>query len=391
MAAINLTAAAIERLKYKPSGPSRQVLWDAKVRGLGVRVTPANGRQYVLHYRFHGRSRLISLGRVEDFKNVSQAREKALETLRGARHEKRDPLVERQREAAAGTVGQMLDRWLAFIAKRRSVRTHRDYKYFVDERLKPEFGRHRPTDVTRPDVRRFHARMTEQRGPVHANRVIQALRSAYGWIGRQDDATLPSGFANPVQGIEFNREKTRDEFLRSDELSAVAREIDAESNPWVRGYIWLVLLTAARGIELIRLKWTDVDLERGELVLRDTKNKTDFRQHLSEAAVEVLRNIPKAGSPYVFPPQRSDGEAGHMSRPRDAWYSILERAGVSRRVWLHDLRRTAGVLLGSRRFTAEQIARQLNHKSNVTAKVYVRIADELQQDMADALAGATRA
>jgi integrase len=77
-----------------------------------------------------------------------------------------------------------------------------------------------------------------------------------------------------------------------------------------------------------------------------------------------------------------------MARPRKAWDGVLKRAGIARRVTLHDLRRSAGVLLSSRGFTAEQIARQLNHKSNVTAKIYVKISDDLQQRMADTLGSA---
>src|SRR5580704_9756675 len=107
MASSNLTAAAIKGLRYDPNGPSRQVRWDAKVRGLGVRVTPAGSRQYVLHYRFHGRSRLMSLGPVGDFTNVTDVRDTAREHLRLLRREQRDPLAERRRERAAGTASQM--------------------------------------------------------------------------------------------------------------------------------------------------------------------------------------------------------------------------------------------------------------------------------------------
>ena len=112
------------------------------------------------------------------------------------------------------------------VAKKRATRTHAEYKYLVDQ-LKPEVGRHRPTDLTRPEVRRLHARFTERRGPVAANRAAAILRAAYGWALKQDDGTLPTGFQNPVLGIEFNREKPRDEFVRPEELPAlevVARE-----------------------------------------------------------------------------------------------------------------------------------------------------------------------
>ena len=387
MATLNLTAASIERLQYDPSGPSRQVLWDAKVSGLGVRVTPSNGRQFVLHYRRHGRSRLMSLGRVQDFRNVTDARDAAREHLRLLRREGRDPLVERRKEKAAGTFSQLLDRWLEqHVDKKCKPRTAADYRWHADEILRPEFGSWRPQDVTRGDARRFHTKLTERRGPVTANRVLATLRSVFTWAGKQDDDTLPPHFVNPVKSVQFNRERSRREFLRADELPALTRELQAEKDPWVRGYLWLLLLTGARGGELLGLKWQDVDLAAGTLTLRDLKNGEDLPLRLAAAAVDVLRGIPRTSSAYVFPPRRHDGEQPHMAKPRTTWAAILKRAGISRSITFHDLRRSAGVLLSSKGFTAEQIARQPGHKSNVTAKVYVLIADEMQQKMADALA-----
>jgi len=298
------------------------------------------------------------------------------------------PLAERRRDRAAGTLSQLFDLWLAAVATKRAPRTHADYKRFVDEYLTAEIGWHRPADLTRAEVRRLHLKFTGKHGPVTANRIIQALRACYGWALKQDSDTLPANFANPVIGVEFNRERSRSEFIQPAELPALTREIQAEADPWARGFLWLLLLTGARGGELLKLKWSDVALDAVEIVLRATKNHTDFALKLSGAAIDVLRNIPRAGSDYVFPPRRSDGDELHMVRPRKAWENVLKRAGITRNVTLHDLRRSAGVLLSSRGFTAEQIARQLNHKSNITAKVYVRIADDLQQRMADVLGSA---
>lgn len=384
MATRNITAAAIAALTYNPHGADRQVLWDKKVTGLGVRVMPSGRKAYVLLFRIFGRSRLMHLGRVDDFQNVGQARDTAAEHLRRLRRDKVDPLAERRREQAAGTIKQMLEQWLAHVGKRRSPRTVADYKSYVTRYLNPEIGTRRPVDFTKGDAQRLHSRLTDRSGPVTANRVVQALRAAYGWALRSDSDTLRPDFLNPVQ-VEFNRERSRSEFIRPNELPAVTSALEAEPDPWARGFLWLLLLTGARGGELISLRWDDVSLETGELLLRQTKNHSDFNMRLSGAAVDVFRKIPRTPSPYVFPAQRADNESGYMARPRNAWEKVLERAGIKRQITLHDVRRSAGVLLSSRGFTAEQIARQLNHQSNVTAKTYVRIADDLQQKMADTL------
>ncbi|HLN48686.1 MAG TPA: site-specific integrase [Steroidobacteraceae bacterium] len=390
MATQNLTSTAIERLRYDPHGPSRQVLWDKRVPGLGVRIMPSSKCVFILLYRTLGRarrSRLMHLGRVADFRNVTEAREVASEHLRKLRRDKIDPLTERRRDQSAGTIAEMLGLWLAEVSKECAARTVADYSGYVTTYLNPAIGKYRPEELTRAEARRLHAKLTAERGAVTANRVMQALRAAYSWALKQDSDTLPPGFGNPMTAVKWNAEAARSEFIQPAELPKLTSAIQTETDPWARAYLWLLLLTGARGGELLKLRWSDVSLEAGEMVLRETKNKTDFKLKLPGAAVDLLRKIPRvAGNDHVFPPQRGEGD--HMGKPRAAWARVLKRAGISRNVTFHDLRRSAGVLLSARGFTAEQIARQLNHKSNVTAKVYVRIADNIQQRMADVLGSA---
>ena len=102
-------------------------------------------------------------------------------------------------------------------------------------------------------------------------------------------------------------------------------------------------------------------------------------------AVALLRGLPRTlGNPYVFC-GRAEGKP--INHPYKAWKRILKGAGIERRVTLHDLRRTVGSTLASHGFSTQQIGKLLNHKSDITAKVYAEIADESKQDMADTMAG----
>jgi Arm DNA-binding domain len=157
MAASNLSARAIARHVYNPGGSGRQVLWDRKVTGLGVRALASGRRVYVLSYRYQGRSRFMHLGRVADFRDVAEAREVAAEHLRRLRREQLDPLAERRRERAAGTLSQLFEQWLAQVARRRSPRTLADYRRCVDRYLVRAIGALRPAALTRVEVRRLHA------------------------------------------------------------------------------------------------------------------------------------------------------------------------------------------------------------------------------------------
>ena len=65
--------------------------------------------------------------------------------------------------------------------------------------------------------------------------------------------------------------------------------------------IRLLMLTGCRRNEILTLQRKDVDLDAGELNLKDTK--TDARVvPVSQAAVRVLATMPRvSGSPWVIP------------------------------------------------------------------------------------------
>ena len=67
---VKLTKDRIKKLEYQGNGRSRCVYWDTVLTGFGVRVYPSGKKSYVISYRFEGRKRLHTLGKVEAFRQV---------------------------------------------------------------------------------------------------------------------------------------------------------------------------------------------------------------------------------------------------------------------------------------------------------------------------------
>ena len=65
------------------------------VKGLGVRITPAGAKSYVLNYRVDGRMRRATLARAADI-SLAAARERAGRELTSIRNGETDPLQRRQ-------------------------------------------------------------------------------------------------------------------------------------------------------------------------------------------------------------------------------------------------------------------------------------------------------
>ena len=90
-----------------PTGKGWSTLWDADVRGFGLRVRSSGRRVFVVFYRRHGgEKRLLTLGRFPEL-SLEEARRLAKKTLAevvvGG-----DPLAERQRLRRAGTVAELV-------------------------------------------------------------------------------------------------------------------------------------------------------------------------------------------------------------------------------------------------------------------------------------------
>jgi len=223
--------------------------------------------------------------------------------------------------------------------------------------------------------------------PYEANRTVQLLRAAINWAITDLDwpTSELSGGNNPAHGIKLNQEKSRKEWVRPSEIPALLVAIDKEPDPWIRAFFHMLLYTGARLSELLTLRWTDVDLPNNSLTFRDTKNKTDHNLPLAPDAIDLLKAIPKTkGNPWVF---NGHKHGQHLTSPYKAWKRVLKRAEIERRVTIHDVRRTVGSLLASKGYSTQQIGKLLNHKSEITARVYAEIADEAKAEMAAAMAG----
>lgn len=112
---------------------------------------------------------------------------------------------------------------------------------------------------------------TGQRSGATLNRYLVALAALFAWARRE--RLVPRGFDAPTKYVEKNKEaRGRVRYLSDierDRLLAACRE-----STWPRLYLFVLmaLTTGGRRGELLALRWCDVDFERGEAELHDTKN-----------------------------------------------------------------------------------------------------------------------
>jgi integrase len=202
------------------------------------------------------------------------------------------------------------------------------------------------------------------------------------------------------------KESSKDRYLTTDELErlgAAITEAETVGIPWddekvrskhapqkpenrrttitphAAAALRLLLLTGARLREILHLRWDEVDLQRGLLLLPDSKTgrKTII---LGNAALEVLAGLDKvsefviAGHSKPRKPSepKKDKPRSDLNRP---WALVSKRAGLDG-VRLHDLRHTFASYGAAGGLGLPVIGALLGHASTKTTQRYAHLGSD---------------
>jgi len=365
---INFTQSRIAKLPAPDAG--RDYYKDAKTAGLSLCVSATGVKTFELYKRMGGRPTRLKIGRFPEV-TVEQARKDAAR-LSGQIAQGKDPAEDRRKARGETTVGELFALYLDGHAKPHK-RTWKGDKAQYGRYLAGWKGR-KLSRVRKADVAALHAKIGKDNGPYAANRLLALLSAMFNFA-----AGLGYDGGNPAQGVKKFKEQSRDRFLRADELRAFFAALDAEPDDTWRDFFVLALLTGARRANVLAMKWTDLELQRGlwRIPEAESKNKEPLLCVLAPAAVDILKRRfadsaakdPADRSEYVFP---SWGGTGHITEPKAAWKRIVKRAGI-KDVRLHDLRRTLGSWQAATGASLSIIGRSLGHKNVATTAIYARL------------------
>lgn len=407
-----LSKPKLDSLKYNSEGPKRQVHYDgARSPGFGVRVHPTGTKTFVLQYRPPGRSSptTLSLGTYGPDMTLNQARKEA-HRLRQMVLSGVDPAEERRKARMGETVADLAELYLDRHAKPHKKTWPEDERR-IKKRVLPALGRKKIADVKRPDVARLHNKIGKS-APYEANRVLALVAVMFGKA--EEWGMVAEGTPNPAARVQPFREKQRDRWITPAELPMLVQAIDGEPSLHVRTAIKLYLLTGLRRGELLGLRWRDIDLQRREIRLDDTKAGRSHVVPLSPEAMEILGGLPRGfGKTPVFPGNVPGKPLVNISKswrrirarfwllknpeaaaelrakaaarpskhavkdPEHRLYALAREAMKGEEdVRLHDLRRTVGSWLAASGSSLPLIGKVLNHSNASTTQIYARLAED---------------
>jgi integrase len=370
--------------------------WEARIMPILKRIktnypgvfyiegtSTANGkpeRIFYIRYRKAGKMIEEKAGRqFQDDMTPARAARLRAERIGGklpTRQEIRDRKRAREEsEAERWTINRL---WQEYTAHSQLKGLAQDRSRFVNY-IKPAWGDKEPHEIMPLEIDRLRLRILRDKAPQTLKNTLALMRRLINFgMKRRYCRDLSFHLEMP----KVNNLKTED--LSPEQLAKLMAAIDADHDIQAANLMKLALFTGMRKGEMFRLKWDDVDSDRGFIHLRDPKGGKDQTIPLNQAARELLANHPRGDSAFVFP-GRGGKQRTEIRRPIDR---IRKTAGLSPDFRpLHGLRHVyASMLASSGQVDLYTLQKLLTHKSAAMTQRYAHLRDDTLRRASD-LAG----
>jgi integrase len=364
--------ACLTEARIKQAKPG-EILRDDSIPGLHLRAF-AERKSFYLWFRTKaGKERRPKLGDYGVI-TLTQARTMAKKMLAQVALGG-DPVAAIEDKKNEPTLADLwVEFWKRHASKKKSAY---EFQRRWEKRIEPRFGRVKLSSISYTMVDDFHGKLTDDAGPVEANRILSQLTLMFNYAHRP--LQWFDGH-NPCEGIGRNKESTRKRKASREELMRLISRLRKElEGPNVNSaaFILLLVLTGARKGEIAATRWDNI---HGNRILLD-EHKTDDGGYariiyLPPPAMELIEKY--------LPVTR--GTITGILDPKKFWERIRREENLPD-LHLHDLRRTfASVALSTGRVSLEQVMQMLGHVSAQTTKVYAWLMEDSATDAVNLVA-----
>lgn len=405
MARINFTAGRIDAFVCE-AGKAQSIIYDSTVPVLGLRATPNGKKTYVFQSKLNGADIRMTIGKPGIWSIAEAQREaRRLQTIidegRDPRLVKEDTLAAEQAARDAREKEQadkiakdeqnnlkaslmVLDAWKAYLAHHEGIwgERHMTDHFNLSQAGGAAKKRGKGTTVRGVLYPLLEKRMVEisldvlvkwqvAEAAIRANNARQgfeSFRAFWRWCATRDEyknIVDKELVEHPDLRIKVPSRKAKPfDVLERSQMRAWFSEVRNLTNPTVKAYLQILVLTGARREELIELKWEHVNFLWSSIWIKDKVEKHGRKIPLTPYAAMLLKGLPKRNE-WVFSSGNSD--SGHITEPRKAHNRALAAAKLPH-VSLHGLRRTFASLVEWVEVPSGVVAQIMGHKPSATAE-----------------------
>lgn len=332
------------------------------------RITPSGETTFRVKIRLKGcEPQTATFERLTDARKWAAATESA---IREGRHFK---TVEAKKHSFA----ELIDRYIKEVLPTKTAKLASNQKIQLIW-FKAEIGHYSLADVTPAVIAQCRDKLLSENGPkgrprspASVVRYLSALSHAFK-IAVNDWQWLED---SPITKVKKPKEpRGRVRFLDDAERERFLTACKNSKNKILYLCTILALSTGMRQAELMNLKWPDVFLDQGFIILHKTKNGDRRRVPLTGHALDLLKDYFKT----------SDAHKGllftgnvHPDKPIDlraAFERALKESKIEDFKW-HDLRHCTASYLAMNGATLAEIAEILGHKTLAMVRRYAHFSD----------------
>ena len=286
---------------------------------------------------------------------------------------------------AAPTLGEFQEDFLAYSVSNNKPATVYEKQMALKNHLVPAFGKKKLDTIGLAEVERFKAeKLTSGLDKKSVNNLLGVLRKLLNLAVEYGKLT----HAPKVKALKTEHKPYR--FLDFEEMERFV----AASEPQWTPFLVTALKTGLRVGELLALKWEDLDLVAGRLVVRRSlwrkqeglpKGGRCREVPLSDLAIATLKAHRHLRGPYVF--CEADGSRLNHNRVKELVPRTCKRAGLAKRLTTHDLRHTFASHLVMRGVSLKAVQELLGHATIDMTMRYAHLSPEVNREAVQRLDG----
>ena len=362
MPIVKLDAAFCAAAQCEP-GKKKTDYYSNTQTGFGLECRPSGKKTYFQRYTVDGKLKqraLAAYGTITYDQAKRLAQKIKSEAVLGG-----DPAAEKARRKAIPLYRQLAEMHLTYAANH-----HRSdgAKRIIKNHLTPFWGSKRLDEIKQQDITKWLAEKRQSgMAPASVAKIKMTLSKSFE-LARQWELFDGNPARRSWSEVYAN---SRERYLTNDEAKALKLACECSPNPQLKNIVGLLLLTGARKSELLKAKWTDIDLDKRTWTLNMTKNGRRRHIPLTLGAMAVIGQLPKyPDCPWLLPNPQTLLPFTDIKR---SWMQARKAAGLDD-VHLHDLRHSFASNLVNGGVDILRVSRLMGHVNLASSSRYSHLA-----------------